>query len=319
MKLKHLFISVFLLFFIRIFAQTNLVPNPSFENFTICPNSFGFESYVLDWKSARSTPDYFNSCATNSSVSTPKNLYGFQTPYNGNGYIGMLTYRSDNASLTEAACVQLNQALVKGQKYFVSFRVSLTLENFTESKTAHNKIGVKFSTTGYSSLTPAPLSNFAHVYTDSIIKDTLKWTLVKGAFISDSNYTHLTLGNFFQKQYIDSIVFGSNFGGYYYFDDVCVSLDSNTCYSSISIEELGFSNSFLIFPNPANETIYIKNSLHNSKFRFRIFNVTGDIILQGEDIDGKQSELNIEYLTKGIYIIEVMNFQKTIRYKFLKS
>ena len=81
----------------------NLVPNPSFENYTQCPFSLGLEAYVSDWKSARETPDYFNTCATTPNADVPSNVVGYQEPYIGNAYIGMLTYRSDSSLYTEAA------------------------------------------------------------------------------------------------------------------------------------------------------------------------------------------------------------------------
>ena len=103
----------------------NLVPNPSFENVIQCPFSLGLETYTSNWKSARETPDYFNTCASSSVAEVPSNNFGYQQPCTGNAYMGMLTYRSDSSLYTEAATVQLTSPLSIGQIYYVSFRLSL--------------------------------------------------------------------------------------------------------------------------------------------------------------------------------------------------
>ncbi|MFB0925262.1 MAG: hypothetical protein QMB65_08270, partial [Vicingaceae bacterium] len=140
----------------------------------------------------RETPDYFNTCATAPFPKVPTNDFGYQQPFTGNAYIGMLTYRSDSSLYTEATTVQLTTPLVMGQTYYVSFKLSLTLESSTGSMAANNKIGVQFSTSAYSPSSPSPINNFAHVWTDSVITDSLNWTSVQGSFLADSNYTHLS-------------------------------------------------------------------------------------------------------------------------------
>ena len=46
------------------FAQ-NLVPNPSFENYSACPENISEIDFALPWTSTTgATPDYYNSCST---------------------------------------------------------------------------------------------------------------------------------------------------------------------------------------------------------------------------------------------------------------
>jgi len=66
---------------------TNLVPNPSFENYSSCPPpSASLETYCDNWLEAQTTCDYFNSCGT---------LYNGTglTARTGDGYAGFSVYR----------------------------------------------------------------------------------------------------------------------------------------------------------------------------------------------------------------------------------
>jgi len=300
-----------------LFAQVNLVPNPSFENVIQCPFSFGLEAYTSDWKSARETPDYYNSCATWWGTSIPTNLYGYQQAYAGNAYIGMLTYRSDSSLYTEAVSVQLTTPLSIGQTYYVSFRLNLTIDNFTESNTANNKIGIQFSTVSYSPSNPSPINNFAHVWSDSIITDTLNWSVIKSSFVADSNYSYLSLGNFFDKQFVDSVVYGSNFGAYYYFDDVCVSTDSTLCYQNVGLNEYIQDLNMSVYPNPVTNYLTIESSKYSIPYNVIIFNSLGQINYRGEMLYGANI-INAEQFSNGLLTVEIQSENKISHYKLLK-
>ncbi|MBL7893714.1 MAG: T9SS type A sorting domain-containing protein [Bacteroidia bacterium] len=287
-------------------GQTNLVPNPGFENVSLCPFALGLEAFTTDWKTARASPDYFNTCSTASIAGVPNNSYGYQQPNSGNAYIGMITYRADTSVFTEAASVQLITPLSVGQTYYVSFKASLTLDPINnEVMAANNKIGVQFSKTGYSPSSQLPINNYAHVWTDSIITDTLNWTLVKGIFIADSNYTHLSIGNFFDKQYIDSIVYTPTFGAYYYFDDVCVSSDPNYCYPLSGIDKYKIEKSYLIYPNPTSTYINIRFRNLDIIDRITISDQLGNVIIQKTSVDDGIIELNS--FLDGLYFIEILS------------
>src|SRR4029078_6403538 len=97
MTLKSLFMRysflILLFSFISLFANAqNLVPNPSFEDTPICPSGVGQVNNCLNWIPLINTPDYFNRCSQNPDISVPNNLFGFQEPAFGDGYIGFFTY-----------------------------------------------------------------------------------------------------------------------------------------------------------------------------------------------------------------------------------
>lgn len=301
---KLFYILIILSFSTPSIGQTNLVPNPSFENIVQCPFSFGLEAYTSDWKSARASPDYFNSCATTWIAGVPSNDLGYQQANSGNAYIGLLTYRSDTSIYTEAASVQLLAPLIIGQTYYVSFKLSLALEYTTGSMAATNKIGVQFSKTSYSSSSPMPVNNYAHVWTDSIISDSLNWKTIQGAFVADSNYTHLSLGNFFDKQYVDSIIYGPTFGAYYYFDDICVSSNPNYCYTLTKINEYNINKALLIYPNPTSTNLHIEFLDQSKITKVILSNQFGNAIIQNSNFGGA---LDLKDLPNGLYFIEIIS------------
>ena len=163
----------------------NLVPNSDFEVYSSCPVALDQVYLSTGWSSYRYSPDYFNSC--NSGVlGIPTNGVGYQSAYSGNAYAGFIAF-DVNGDSREIIGSQLSQALSIGQNYFVSMRVSLA--EFQPSPPQYipcNKIGIKFSTVPFSASAPPPINNFAHVFTDSIISDTMNWITIQGSFIADS-------------------------------------------------------------------------------------------------------------------------------------
>ena len=307
------------LFIVCLGYGQNIVPNSSFEdNLTPCPFSFGLETYVQNWKSARETPDYFNSCATWSGASTPTNDYGYQEALSGNAYIGMLTYRSDSSLYTEAIGVQLSQPLEIGTKYYVSFYQNLVLENSTGSMAANNKVGVQFSTIEYSSTNEIPINNFAHVWSDLILTDTLNWVKVAGSFIADSTYSYLNLGNFFDKPFMDSVIYGETFGAYYFFDDVCVSSDSLTCNKLAGIYQNNKNEQlFNVYPTSVSDFFQIVK-FPNEPYDITIFDIFGQKIYEEKNVITNNKVIDAKYFDAGLLIVNIKIKNERLNFKILK-
>ncbi len=173
----------------------NLIPNPSFEDTVACPYQYGQIDFALGWNSFGGTPDYLNSCDQTNYVSVPSNSFGIQNARSGKAYAGMLTYEINGTYREYLAC-QLSQTLEIGQKYFVSYWISLG--DKVGFRVATNKQGAKFTTSQYSFNNPIPTNNFSPIYSDSIISDTVNWVQIKGSLIADSAYKYLVIGEFFR-------------------------------------------------------------------------------------------------------------------------
>jgi hypothetical protein len=313
-KLLLLFYSLVLS--ANVFGQ-NLVPNPSFEVYDTCPNIGGGPylsqiRYAVGWSSYRVTPDYYNSCApdtSNPSWSVPSNIYGSQFARTGSAY-GGLTTRGIVSTLREYIGIQLNQTLIQGERYYGSFYVSKAQRYLT---VASNKIGMKVSTVAYAAYSnPAPTDNHAQIYTDSLIQDTMNWVRISGSFIADSAYRYLIIGNFFLDSltsYIDSDSTGGY--AYYYIDDVYLSTDS-----TVGISELPNQTQLHLFPNPTHSSFTLQCPLPIVNHQLTIFNSIGQEVFQ-TIINGStgsptnQSTIINPNLGAGVYYVRVASSPST--------
>jgi hypothetical protein len=210
------------------FAQ-NLVPNPSFEDTVMCPTAGGQVAFAEHWEVYRSTPDYFNSCASVWQFSVPGNTVGFQEAATGMAYMGGCTYA--DILYREFFGVQLSTPLTANSVYYYEFKI-VSSRRFNYGKVANNKLGIKFLNQPYTFDNPEPI-NGSQSFSNTIIQDTLNWIRVSGHFVADSNYTHISLGNHFDDNNTDTIqVVHNGLIAYYYFDDVCISTDSVSCSES---------------------------------------------------------------------------------------
>jgi hypothetical protein len=81
------------------------------------------------------------------------------------------------------------------------------------------------------------------------------------------------------------------------------------------IDESGYSNAIIIYPNPSLNRIYIKNP--NLSSIYRINDIHGILIDQGQlDLSG---EINIQGLTKGTYILQLITDNQVIVRKIIKN
>ncbi|MBN9293996.1 MAG: gliding motility-associated C-terminal domain-containing protein [Flavobacteriia bacterium] len=221
-------------FFIFIFLTTqlcnaqNLVYNGSFEEITQCnTTNFLYNDYVVGWVNPCQTnghsSDYYN-------ITCPPLPNLSKMPYHGNALFGLATYSSTQTypsgitNFHEFVRGTLVTPLNVGSTYCVSFKVSPLSPSFVS-----DKIGALFTNVEYNSSNPyEALTNYAHVFSNTVITDT-SWTTVSGSFVADSAYRYIMLGNFFA----DNLTSHVSGGAYYWIDDVRVVLDPNGDCSAI--------------------------------------------------------------------------------------
>lgn len=241
-----------LLVALRCEAQ-NLVPNPSFELLEEDCDSlqccFNAGSRPFSWYTWQNSSDYFNACAEgewlDSLVDVPQNGWAFQYAHDGQAYAGVCAYQGWD-DYREYIGTELNQPMVAGTSYSVSFWISLGMGgNYWYPEGACNNMGVLFTTqsNAWLGITGPEFGfrNYAHVYTSAIVTDTLNWTLVSGTFTADSAYQYIVLGNFFDSTYTDAIDLVpplDQVAAYYLIDDVCVSTGGEGC-DQLAVEEAG--------------------------------------------------------------------------------
>ena len=309
-------------------GQTNLVPNPSFEIYTQCPEGASQSFILQDWINFGGTPDYLNTCApTISGVSVPENLGGFQNAFSGNGYITLSCWNNSTpADVREFIGIKLSDTLVIGTRYYMSLKVSPCFQNPDQGGlgfTMINNFGFYFTKQPLDSI-PFYANNKSQVYSSIVVSDTLIWATIKGSFIADSNYTYLSIGNFMADSLttIDTTyISGYNMvskEAYYYFDHICVTNDSlfNEQYS-IGMKNHESVQSINIFPNPTKDNFHIKMSETSQIEHIEIIDLQGNIISTQMNLN--TNSFFATELTNGLYFIKIFQKNKSqITTKLLK-
>jgi hypothetical protein len=333
--MRHIFLSLFFSFFFSFCIAQNLVQNPSFEEYDVCPtghNLIGEQPNTCN--EYREMYGYFNACNTNiySQANVPYAAQGtYQYAASGNAFVGLYSYYPQGYIKEAIVGCQLNSALNIGTRYYVSFKANLAaIDSTLWYNTATDKLGVLFSVNPYSKDNPIPRNNFAHVYTNTIITDTLNWVRITGSFIADSAYQYICLGNFFDYAHTNTLFYYTCFNptcscediscncppthetcyyaAFYYIDDICVSSDSLMCadYVWTSIEEANKAQ-FKIFPNPSSGKIFIDIPAFYGNHKPTTIEIT-DIYgreIRHIEITTNENEMYLEQ--SGIYFITVTN------------
>ncbi len=292
----------------------NLVPNPSFEVYGTCPDNLDQVNYAIGWSSFSGTPDYYNACCDTSTsainVSVPQNYFDYQPARTGNAYSSILT-KSTSLYYRENIGITLIQPLIVGHEYFVSFYASRVGNVPNHFNGASNKLGVRLSNFSYSfPLNNAPIDNYAQVYTDSIITDTLGWTEISGFFIADSAYEYLIVGNFFQDSLTSFVAFDSLSGkAYYYIDDVNL-IDS----IPTGINELYSHSQINIYPNITSEWVTIEGS---GFIKIILSDIFGRVCFILDEPSSNIEGINVSTFNKGIYFLTLQSIGYNITRKII--
>jgi hypothetical protein len=227
MKYFNAIIFLTATFFLK--AQSNLVPNPSFETYTACPTSSSQIYYATPWTGpTTNSVDYFNSCSTTRGV--PKcGAYAFQYARTGDAYAGFWGVDGYGLNYREYTQAPLLNSLVSGKCYYIEFYTNL----FNQLDYGINNIGAHISNTSFgvtsSNGNVLNLAPNALKFGNPVITDTINWIKVSGIYAANGGEQYIIIGNFFDDLHTDTVgLMGGNYGGaYYYIDDVTViSTDS---------------------------------------------------------------------------------------------
>lgn len=301
---KQFYIFLFLFSF-GLQAQTNLVPNPSFEDTLACPITSDEIYDAIGWSSPTSgTPDYFNSCHTSpNDAGVPDNFFGNQMPFQGNAYAGFCLYQTPNSR--EYIQVKLDSVMEGGIDYCVSYYVSLE----EVSGYAIKQIGMYFSSTSISNPIMTVLPFTPQVENNFFISDTILWVKVTGMFKAIGGEQYLVMGNFKDDSNTDtSKVSNNSNASCYYIDSVTVQ----RC-TPLSIKK-DYLNRITIYPNPVNDSFVI-DVAENVDYCYKLFDIAGRELLATKS-RGK-TKVDVSYLPKGIYILNIKTENGSFNYKIV--
>ena len=96
-------------------------------------------------------------------------------------------------------------------------------------------------------------------------------------------------------------------------DDTCYSdnivpLRVEECISIVNKENTVEDNSLIISPNPAKDYVKLTTEKIKGNYEVTLLNVVGEIVFKTKN----QNELNVSFLSKGLYFIQVTDERKFI-------
>jgi len=305
--MKHLYLAI-LFASVTGFAQ-NLVPNPSFELMSQCPNAQGQADFATGWFKSTvnnippSHADYMNTCGTGYSV--PSNPWGTETPATGNGYMAITTkVPSLGPNYRENIYAQLNTPLVVNQRYDLSFKLSLC-DYFQYSS---NKMGLKFSNS-----TNISVNNTAHLFAANQVTLQSGWVTISGEFVADSAYNYIGVGNFFDDANTTEMTACSSCAqayNIYYVDDISVTLHVSTGLKENKLEKVS------IYPNPSTGKINLAGLTYEN-YDISVFNAIGKKVFSANNKTMYKNEIDLGNEPKGLYFIEITADNSTITRKLV--
>ncbi|HRZ41518.1 MAG TPA: OmpA family protein [Bacteroidales bacterium] len=227
------------------FSQ-NLVSNPGFELYKVCPEKYNttlvkhYEICNRWYTVSEASPDYFNTCSKSDKVSVPRNFTGNMKPHGGNGYIGLIlksdrAYYPGDSSYTEHIQNKLTSTLKKDRYY--CFEIWIVLGK--TSTIAAQDFGVYFSREQITFPNPPDSLPKPHLqYTGQVLKNSIKWVQLRGLYKAAGGEKYLTIGNFqpwipgrFERLRTSFATNDLKEFAYYLFDDVSLIevKDSSKC------------------------------------------------------------------------------------------
>lgn len=257
-------LALCLLVSLTITQAQNLVPNPSFEILDSCPSNLSQIEAAPPWRTFRGSVDLYNTCDPFGIVSVPLNYLGYQMPFEGNGYAGLLSFLADDSLHREFMGAELLSPLVPGVPVYISFRLAIGgwgLAAFS-SNLSTSGLGVFFSTAPYLQINGSdPLPGWTAIHCLSAPTDSTEWGLVSGEFIPDSAYTQIVIGVPLNSSELEIVLIDSAFmtpgGAYVFIDDVCVSETAGECPMALGHDSRLKGQRMVPFPNPCTDRLVL--------------------------------------------------------------
>lgn len=233
-----------------LYAQINLIQNPSFENIWRCPDYDDEIEFAYFWSpidtiptppdsfgNINCTPELCHTCATDYNIAVPHNVRFNHYPRTGNAMAQVMMFWDESFSSPykrDYLQGRLTNNLIAGKSYCVTFYT--TRESI--SAYALNHISAYLDGGQIDSTQNCGLPQTMYIpqiSSTAIIRDTLGWTKIEGSFIATGNERFITIGNFLDKAhtiYVADTVRPDAVGlAIYLIDDVSVIETGTNAYA----------------------------------------------------------------------------------------
>lgn len=240
----------------NMFAQQNMVNNGDFEDVKGRVRRTGSIAMANGWTSATGVKADLFVDTKEPGFGTPDNLYGTENAKDGSNYAGIVAFSYGDKMPRTYLQTRLTSPLKKGEKYCISYHVSLA----EGSKYAVNQMGILFSKKEYESDSKASLIEDAQYKSNEIHNAVFGWDKICETYLATGNEKFLIIGNFNSNEDIKSeknrptkgLKVDQLIAAYYYVDDVSVYLieDDMVCDCASANEEEKYST--LIYQKQVN-------------------------------------------------------------------
>ena len=231
--MKVIFVIIFVLIsnYFPLLSQ-NLVPNYNFSELDSCPNNKGQIYFASPWYSSNGkTTDLIHTCNTNGIAGVPKNKWGTQYPFNGNGMAGIRTYLAGEniePNYREYLAVQLRGSLEKDKKYYISFKASPGENNayYSDNLALHISEN-RIPSTPFLQLKPT-ISN-----RNGFMNNFNAWYDISGMHVAKGGERFLVIGNFNDDKstnLVEQFRFENKEKSAYYFIDNVIVKECNSIW-----------------------------------------------------------------------------------------
>ena len=237
----------------QVILSSNLVNNPSFEEYDTCPDNFNQIYRAIPWSDcddSNGSSDYYNTCTNFVQL---LQFINYQHPRTGNGEAGIYMYGWTGQNLREYISDKLNDSLKKDKNYCCEFYTSLC----NTCNGAVENIGMYFSvdTLHISDVTSSLINLQPQIENhNGIIQDTTNWVRISGTYIALGGERNITLGNFRNDSNTNYIVLPyGDVRPYYFIDDVSVC-ECSFKFNLGNDTTLCIGESLILKPNMPNAT-----------------------------------------------------------------
>ena len=239
---KVILSSITLLTLVNTANTQNLIPNPSFETISACPNNVTLTSNASPWLNMvghGGSADLFSTCATSTLVTVPVSYFGNQLAATGNNYDGLcLQYQGGLFDFREYIQTQFTSPLVAGQCYVLSFKYSLA-DNFTLGT---DKLGVYLSAaqaTAGGQMTTVFLTPQLQNPAGNFLTDKTNWVTLTFSYTAVGGEQFMLLGNFFDDANTPVVGAGGGtiVGSYIFVDDFSMVQVACTAANPVFIDD----------------------------------------------------------------------------------
>lgn len=315
--------TILLIFFLLLSdgdsVAQNLVPNPSFETTTGCPN--GSDIYLaVPWQGVTTnSSDYFHPCST-TGFAPPDFGSSYQMARTGVAFGGIFVINIFGTDYREYLQVKLDSVMQTDSCYLIEF-FCVPVEDY---KWGVNSMAACLSPGPINDVGPGlVLQHTPQIISSAIISDTANWTRVWGYYTALGGEEYITIGSFLTDSLTDTISMGGSYpGSVYFIEDVKVQKLSG-CDTVAGISDLTANNLFNVYPNPTNSSIALAFETDSEKTSFSIMNYSGQIVKKSEDLKttkGKNEfKIDLNDLSNGIYLIQVQTGSGIISKKIIKN